>query len=343
MNSKLFILFALNLSSVFAQLAIGRGKLIAGNGLIGSRGIGLGAVGYGGYGGIGLGYGGLGVAKVAGPVAVGVGGLGLSGGLPYGYGLAGPGIGLYGTGISSVALANLGVGVQPYAGPVSAAIQTIRTQHVVDIPTPQDVIQPSTLVIEPNVMPVNIEFRSQSSPVNVNQVHIPGRPGIVERTNSEEEPDRLIHEVVKPVVQEVRETIVPFRRITQEILPVQEEVHSLVARGQNQKVIAAEAPVAVAPARVAVAAPVAVGVAGPVGVVNGGLINAGITRFGGGLVNGGLIGGGLVRTGLVGGGLVNGGLINGGYVNGGLVNGGLIGGGVVKALPGNLELIKARS
>ncbi|CAG2120748.1 unnamed protein product, partial [Medioppia subpectinata] len=54
-------------------------------------------------------------------------------------------------------------------GPVTAAVETRRTHQVIDVPTSQDVIQPSTLIIEPNILPVNIEFRSQSSPVNVNQ------------------------------------------------------------------------------------------------------------------------------------------------------------------------------
>lgn len=174
-------------------------------------------------------------------------------------------------------------------GPVIAAIITQRTAEVVDVPTPPDVIQPQVLIVEPNLLPVTIEFRSQSSPVNINQVHIPGPPGEVKETRSEEEPDRVLHEVVKPVIQEVREIIQPFRKITQEILPVQEEVHSVVARGENQKVlqeVAIPPPVPVqisnvvpaqavgayaaqhvrvaGPARVAVAAPAAIAVAKPV-------------------------------------------------------------------------------
>ena len=117
------------------------------------------------------------------------------------------------------------------------AIITQRFAEVVDVPTPPDYITPQVLIVEPNLLPVTIEFRSQSSPVNINQVHIPGPPGEVKETRSEEEPDRVLHEVVKPVIQEVREIIQPFRKITQEILPVQEEVHSLVARGENQKVL----------------------------------------------------------------------------------------------------------
>jgi len=135
-------------------------------------------------------------------------------------------------------------------GPVIAAIITQRTAEVVDFPTPPEVITPQVLIVEPNQLPVTIEFRSQSSPVNVHQVHIPGPPGDVKATRSEEEPDRVLHEVVKPVIQEVREIIQPFRKITQEILPVQEEVHSVVARGEGirQQIVDPSIPPPPAPA-----------------------------------------------------------------------------------------------
>ena len=35
----------------------------------------------------------------------------------------------------------------------------------------------------------------------------------------------------KPIIQEVHEVITPFRKITQEIQPVQEEIQTIVARG----------------------------------------------------------------------------------------------------------------
>jgi len=158
-------------------------------------------------------------------------------------------------------------------GPVLAAIITQRTAEVVDVPTPQDVITPQVLIVEPNLLPVTIEFRSQSSPVNINQVHIPGPPGEFKETRSEEEPDRVLHEVVKPVIQEVREIIQPFRRITQQILPVQEEVHSVVARGERQQVIQEVAIPPPAPLAVPVPVADAVAVAAPrVAVAQPGLI-----------------------------------------------------------------------
>jgi len=122
-------------------------------------------------------------------------------------------------------------------GPVNAAVITSRVQEVLEVPISEDVVTPQVVIIEPNLTPVTIEFRSRSSPVNIQQVHIPGPKGQTKTTRSEEQPDKVIHEVVKPVIQEVREIIQPFRKITQQILPVQEEVLSVVSKGERKQTI----------------------------------------------------------------------------------------------------------
>jgi len=122
-------------------------------------------------------------------------------------------------------------------GPVNAAIITSRAQEVIEVPVSEDVVTPQIVIIEPNMTPVIIEFRSRSSPVSIQQVHIPGQRGQTKTTRSQEQPDRVIHEVVKPVIQEVREIIQPFRKITQQILPVQEEVLSVVSKGERRQTL----------------------------------------------------------------------------------------------------------
>lgn len=122
-------------------------------------------------------------------------------------------------------------------GPVTAAVITSRAQEVIEVPVSEDIVTPQVVIIEPNMTPVTIEFRSRSSPVNIQQVHIPGQRGQTKTTRSQEQPDRVIHEVVKPVIQEVREIIQPFRKITQQILPVQEEVLSVVSKGERRQTI----------------------------------------------------------------------------------------------------------
>ena len=57
-------------------------------------------------------------------------------------------------------------------------------------------------------------LKSASSSLNVLQQH-EGAGGDTQETSSEDEPHRLIHTVRKPIVQEVREVISPFRKVIQ--------------------------------------------------------------------------------------------------------------------------------
>ncbi|OTF69232.1 hypothetical protein BLA29_007470, partial [Euroglyphus maynei] len=64
--------------------------------------------------------------------------------------------------------------------------------------------------------------------------HLPTPPAEPQHASYEEQPDLLRQDIVKPVVQDVHETVVPFRRVTQELKPVQESVHQVLARGQER-------------------------------------------------------------------------------------------------------------
>ena len=121
-------------------------------------------------------------------------------------------------------------------GPVNAAIQSTRTVEFVPINFPQEVAAPQVIEVEPFEQPVQLIFRSSTSPLLVQQLHHKGAPAQHEATRSEEEPSHLLHEVYKPVIQEFREVIQPFRKITQEVKPVVEEVRTIVAKGENYRV-----------------------------------------------------------------------------------------------------------
>ena len=159
------------------------------------------------------------------------------------------------------------------AGPLPAAIHSRRHYEVVPVPSHEEPAQLTQINVDPVENPVAIRFVSKSSPVLIDQVHIPGEPGQVTETNSEDEPHRVVHTVSRPVIQEVREIIQPYRSIQQEVRPVLEEISTVVARGEprvNAVVAPAPAPVAVAapvalaaPAPIAVAAPAPIAVAAP--------------------------------------------------------------------------------
>jgi len=126
----------------------------------------------------------------------------------------------------------IGTGIAHSGGPVSAAIATRHSVEVIPVNVPQQQIQPQVIDIDSGDLPVILNFISRSSRVFAQQNHIPGEPGETQVSQSEDEPHRLTHEVVKPVIQEIREVITPYRRVVQEIRPVVEEVHTVVAKGE---------------------------------------------------------------------------------------------------------------
>jgi hypothetical protein len=158
----------------------------------------------------------------------------LSGGLSStGYGSAlsaGPAL----TAFNSPGLNTYAAAPQSY-GPHDAAIQTRRTVELRPVALQQDYAQPQIIEVQPDQLPVQVHFRTASSRVNVQQSHQPGLPAQVEHASFQDEPHRVVHEVVKPVIQEVREIIQPYRRVTQEIRPVIEEVHTVVHKGEGRR------------------------------------------------------------------------------------------------------------
>jgi len=195
----------------------------------------------------------------------GFGGYGLGGGLGGGYG------GGYGHGA-----------VVP-----AAVISHHNIKHY-DVHS-QGHIYPVSIDVPANVLPLNFVFRSASSLVNVQHKH-EGAHGSFKETHSQDEPHVLKHTVTKPIIQEVREVISPFRRIQQTVEPVREEIQTLVARGVGATQGAALAAgvgggVGVGVGGGALMGAGAVGVvAAPVGVVGvgGGFGGAGYGGMGGG-------------------------------------------------------------
>lgn len=116
---------------------------------------------------------------------------------------------------------------------VSAAVQTRHQVMEYDVPASTNNVEPTTLEITSNPTPLNLVFKSFSTPINIQQVH-QSSEAIAQESSSEDEPHRLLHSIVKPVLQDIREVIIPIRRVTQQITPVQEEIQTFVARGMSQ-------------------------------------------------------------------------------------------------------------
>ena len=96
---------------------------------------------------------------------------------------------------------------------VPAAIQTRHQIEFRDVPSSGSV-EPTTIEVGANSVPLQILFRSASSNLNVQQAH-DGAQGSTQESQSEDEPHILKHSVTKPIIQEVREIITPSRKIVQ--------------------------------------------------------------------------------------------------------------------------------
>ena len=102
------------------------------------------------------------------------------------------------------------------------------------IKTPSEEKEHVTYVDVPGgQLPVYITFKTQSSPVNVKQEHR-GTKGSVQKSDSKDEPHKLIHEVIKPIYQEIKEIIQPYRKVVQVIEPVKEERYTKVHKSERK-------------------------------------------------------------------------------------------------------------
>nr|XP_027204221.1 pupal cuticle protein 36-like [Dermatophagoides pteronyssinus] len=126
-------------------------------------------------------------------------------------------------------------GARGPTGPVTAAIQSMRSVEVNEVQDSYENSEPQVIDIPPSAMPIVINFRTSASQIQIHQSHEPGEPREVQETQSEDEPHFLKHSVTKPVIQEVHEIIMPFRRVIQEIRPVEEEVKTIIARQAQGK------------------------------------------------------------------------------------------------------------
>lgn len=84
---------------------------------------------------------------------------------------------------------------------IPAAIQTRHEIQFRDVPS-MGTVNPTTIEVGANTIPLNIVFRSASSNLNILQDH-QSSGGTVQESNSEDEPHILKHSVKKPIIQEV--------------------------------------------------------------------------------------------------------------------------------------------
>lgn len=99
-------------------------------------------------------------------------------------------------------------------GVIQAAVQSRRNVQFIDVPSSFEAAQPLTLEIGSQSAPINFLFKSRSSDINLQSAH-ESSPGSYQETSSQDEPHVLVHTVTRPIVNEVREIITPYRRVKQ--------------------------------------------------------------------------------------------------------------------------------
>ena len=114
---------------------------------------------------------------------------------------------------------------------IPAAIIRRHTVSYKDVPVDQSKpIHHPVIYVPSSMVNLFVHFKTKSSQVHLRQVH-KGQVGHVQHTISQDEPHYLKHEIQKPVIQTIREVIIPYRQVIQEIKPVVEEVKTVVATG----------------------------------------------------------------------------------------------------------------
>ncbi|KAH7641139.1 dfp2-like protein 6 [Dermatophagoides farinae] len=110
---------------------------------------------------------------------------------------------------------------------IEAAFTSKHAIETYSVPTSAE---HKTPVVDINSVPLSlkIRFNSHSSNIVAVQNHF-GSHGQVKKSNSIDQPDILIHNIKKPIIQEIRESITPYRKRIQEVKPVHEKIETVIA------------------------------------------------------------------------------------------------------------------
>lgn len=119
------------------------------------------------------------------------------------------------------------------SGPIEAAIKSRQLIRTIPVGSSRSGgARTPTIDINSGTNVITLRFNTVSSKINALQKHT-GSGGSVKKSDFTDEPDLLVQNVQKPVVQKVNEIISPFRKISQEIRPVQEQIETIIAKGME--------------------------------------------------------------------------------------------------------------
>lgn len=102
-----------------------------------------------------------------------------------------------------------------YDHAVDAAVKSYQSINTYPVASMREVKNP-VVDINSGPLPLTLRFNTHSSHINAIQKHF-GQPGTVQKSSAVDEPDLLIQTIKKPVINEIREVISPYRHRTQEV------------------------------------------------------------------------------------------------------------------------------
>ena len=106
---------------------------------------------------------------------------------------------------------------------VDAAVNSKHSINTFAIKTVADHQKTPVININSGPLPLQIRFTSHSSNIEALQTYI-GSPGKVKKSSSVDHPDILLFQIKRPIIQELREIVTPYRKRIQEIKPTNEKV-----------------------------------------------------------------------------------------------------------------------
>src|SRR5699024_10073843 len=80
----------------------------------------------------------------------------------------------------------------------NAAVKSKFSVEYVDVDIPQQDMEPQVIEIAGSNIPIILHFKTISSPIQLQQMHVPSKPSEIQETKSEDEPQILRHFVTKP-------------------------------------------------------------------------------------------------------------------------------------------------
>lgn len=115
---------------------------------------------------------------------------------------------------------------------IDAAVNSKHSVETYAVQTEQDAAKTPVVDINSGPLSLKIRFNSHSSNIDAVQNHF-GSKGQVKKSSSIDHPDILIHSIKKPVIQEIKEIITPYRKRVLSLKPVQEKLETIIATGHG--------------------------------------------------------------------------------------------------------------